>query len=58
VIAGLNNARQKGKTLGQPAVPAYIIDKSKTLRRQGYSFRKIGKELGVDEGTFRKRIKK
>lgn len=56
VIAGLNNARHKGKTLGWPAIPESIIEKAKSLREKGLSFRKIGKELGVDEGTVRKRI--
>jgi len=58
VIAGLNNARHKGKILGRPSVLDSIIEKAKSLRRKGLSFRKIGKELGVDEGTVRKKIKK
>lgn len=50
VIAGLNNAKSKGKRLGRPAVPDEILEKAKILREEGLSFRKIGKELGIDEG--------
>lgn len=56
VIAGLANARLKGKTLGRPAVPGSVMEKARVLRDKGLSFRKIGKELGVDEGTVRKKI--
>jgi DNA invertase Pin-like site-specific DNA recombinase len=57
VKAGLNNARRKGKRLGRPPVSDGIIEKAKALRTEGLSFRKIGKRLGVDEGTIRKRMK-
>ncbi|MBI4595194.1 MAG: recombinase family protein [Candidatus Tectomicrobia bacterium] len=56
VIASLNNAKSKGKRLGRPAVPDELLEKAKSLRRQGLSFRKIGKELGIDEGSIRKRM--
>jgi len=56
VIAGLNNARSKGKRLGRPGVPEKILGKAKALRDQGLSFRKIGKKLGIDEGVIRKRM--
>jgi DNA invertase Pin-like site-specific DNA recombinase len=58
VKAGLENARQKGRRLGRPMVNNYIIQKAKVLRKQGLSFRGIEKQLGVGEGTIRKRIKK
>ncbi|MBW2149661.1 MAG: recombinase family protein [Deltaproteobacteria bacterium] len=58
VKAGLVNARSKGKRLGRPPVTDTLFEKAKNLRAQGLSFRKIGKQLGVDEGTIRKRIKK
>ncbi len=57
VIAGLADARRKGKRLGRPPVTEELYEKAKELRQQGLSFRKIGQELGVDEGTIRKRIK-
>ena len=57
VIAGLANARLKGKRLGRPPVADELYEKAKELREQGLSFRKIGRQLGLDEGTIRKRIK-
>ncbi len=57
VIAGLVNARRKGKRLGRPPVPADLYDQAQELRRQGWSFRRIGHKLGIDEGTIRKRFK-
>jgi DNA invertase Pin-like site-specific DNA recombinase len=58
VIAGLANARLKGKRLGRPPKGEDIYEKAKIMRSEGLSFRKIGKELGVDEGTIRKRLSK
>jgi DNA invertase Pin-like site-specific DNA recombinase len=57
VIADLANARRKGKRLGRPPVSEELYEKAKQLRRKGLSFRKIGLELGIDEGTIRKRMK-
>jgi len=57
VRAGLENARQKGKRLGRPSVNNDILEKARVLRKQGLSFRRIEKQLGVGEGTIRKRIK-
>ena len=57
VIAGLANARRKGKRLGRPPIAEEIYKKAQALRRQGLSFRKIGRELGIDEGTIRKKMK-
>lgn len=58
MIAGLNNARHKGKILGRPAVPVSVMEKAKFLRNKGLSFRKTGKELRIVEEKVRKRIKK
>jgi DNA invertase Pin-like site-specific DNA recombinase len=58
VVAGLENAKQKGKQLGRPKIHDGILKKAKDLRKQGISFRKIEKQLGVGEGTIRKTIKK
>ena len=43
VISGLANARRKGKRLGRPPVADQIYEKAKELR--------------IDEGTARKRLK-
>jgi DNA invertase Pin-like site-specific DNA recombinase len=56
VIAGLANARLKGKRLGRPPKAEAIYEKARIMRLEGFSFRKIGKEFGVDEGTIRKRL--
>jgi len=34
-----------------------LLQKARVLRKQGLSFRRIEKQLGVGEGTIRKRIK-
>jgi len=52
VRAGLENARQKGKRLGRPSVNNDIIEKAVALRKQGLSFRRIEKQLGVGEGRI------
>ncbi len=58
VKAGLRNARRKGKRLGRPSVSPVIIEKAKALRKQGLSYRKIGKRLGVSESLVRKKLLK
>jgi DNA invertase Pin-like site-specific DNA recombinase len=58
VIAGLANARRKGKRLGRPPVDPDLYARAKELRYQGLSFRKIAQGLKIDEGTIRKRLKK
>ena len=56
VIAGLENAKQKGKQLGRPKIQDGILEKAKEMKKQGMSFRKIEKQLGVGEGTIRKKL--
>ena len=34
-----------------------VFEKAKTLRARGLSFRQIGKKLGLNEATIRKRLK-
>lgn len=58
VVAGLAAARNKGKQLGRPPIPQTVYDKAVKMRSEGLSFRKIGRVLGVDEGTIRKRFNK
>jgi DNA invertase Pin-like site-specific DNA recombinase len=57
VKAGLENAKRKGKRLGRPPISKADFEKAKTLRGEGLSYRQIGKKLGIDEGTFRKKLK-
>ena len=57
VIAGLENARRKGKVLGRPRLGDPVIEKARVLRNEGMSFRQIGKKLVLDESTVRKRMK-
>ncbi len=56
MIAGLANARRKGKRLNRPPLSEQLYEKAKQLRQQGLSFRKTGRELGIDEGIIRKRM--
>ncbi|MFO7684920.1 MAG: recombinase family protein [Desulfobacterales bacterium] len=42
VKAGLRNARRKGKRLGRPRVAPMVIDRARSLRAEGLSYRKIG----------------
>jgi putative DNA-invertase from lambdoid prophage Rac len=56
VIAGLENARSKGKVLGRPRLGDSLIEKAKELRKQGMSYRQIGRELETPESTIRKRL--
>lgn len=58
VIAGLANAKQKGKRLGRPPVSDDLCKKAVELRSKGLSFRKIGQTLSINEGTIRKRLKR
>jgi len=58
VIAGLHNARSKGKKLGRPETPPGIWEHAKELKRQGLSIRRVGKEVGIHESTVRYKMKK
>ena len=42
--------------LGRPEIHNGTLEKAKELRKQGMSFRKIEKQLGVGEGTIRKKL--
>lgn len=56
VKAGIENARQKGQRLGRPSINNEIFEKAISLRKQGLSFRNIENQLGLGEGTIRKRF--
>jgi DNA invertase Pin-like site-specific DNA recombinase len=55
VMAGLRNARAKGKRLGRPPV---VVDASKiaVLRAQGRSWREITAETGISKGTAQRAL--
>jgi len=53
VMAGLENARRKGRRLGRPPIAPLLVDKVGQLRKEGMSFRKIGSRLGIPESTVR-----
>lgn len=50
--AGLDTARAKGKTLGRPwkVFPRY---RAQEMRKQGFSWRAIARELGIGQSTIR-----
>jgi DNA invertase Pin-like site-specific DNA recombinase len=55
VKSGLASAKARGKHLGRPRV---VVDSDHiaTLRREGASWQKIGKALGVGQGTVRRAL--
>jgi len=57
VVAGLATARNKGRRLGRPPISKYVYDQALKMRSEGLSYRNIGKVLGIDEGTIRKRAR-
>jgi DNA invertase Pin-like site-specific DNA recombinase len=56
VVAGLAEAKRKGKRLGRAPVETDIVEQGLRLRAAGVSYRKIGKELGISEGVVRHRL--
>ncbi len=59
IIAGLENARRKGKRLGRkPVFLPHLFEKAVKMRSEELSYRQIGKILKIHESTIRKRMKK
>ncbi len=56
VVAGLANARAKGKKLGRPA-KTINVDKMIALRTQGYTLRAIADVMGVSHAFVNKTLK-
>ncbi len=50
VIAGLRQAKEKGKTLGRPRVQV-DLDVARRLRHEGLSYKAIANRLGVSVGS-------
>lgn len=57
VIAGVANARAKGKRLGRPGKNV-DIDRALDLRKQGYTLRQIGETLGISHTLVNKSFAK
>ena len=57
VVAGLVNAKRKGKKLGRPRIPDHVVERARKLRDEGKSWREIGRTLGMDSSGVRKRLK-
>lgn len=51
VVAGLDRARSKGRIGGRPRISQEKIDRINELKGQGWSLRKIGKEINIHHGT-------
>jgi DNA invertase Pin-like site-specific DNA recombinase len=47
VNAGLARAREKGATLGRPRIDPDLEKRIRQLRKKGYGYLKIGRELGI-----------
>ncbi len=59
VVAGLRTAKEQGTKSGNPiGRPRRIFDREQLarLRRQGLSFRAIGRRMGLGEGTVRQAL--
>ena len=54
VIAGIKNAKAKGKHIGRPSLDLELRRKITDLRDKGMSFGNIGKTLGLAKGTVYK----
>ena len=57
VKAGMANAKRKGKHVGRPPIPDHILEEARKLRKEGKSWREVGRALGVDPSGVRKRLK-
>lgn len=55
VIAGIRNARARGKRLGRPR-QYFDVERAVEMQAAGLSLRKIAAELGVGYGTLRERL--
>ena len=56
VVAGIQNAKSKGKRIGRPPLDLELRRKITDLRDKGMSFGNIGKTLGLSKGTVYKTL--
>ena len=54
VLAGLEQARKKGKALGRPATAMAKADKIRKLDEQNLSKSEIARRLGIDRRSVRR----
>ncbi|MBU0764398.1 MAG: recombinase family protein [Bacteroidetes bacterium] len=54
VRAGMEKARRKGRMAGRPVLDERLRKKIKLLREKEFSFRRIGRELGISDRTAAK----
>jgi DNA invertase Pin-like site-specific DNA recombinase len=54
VNAGLARAREKGVTLGRPRIDPDVEKRIIALRKKGYGYLKIGRELGVGNSAVQR----
>lgn len=58
IVAGLENAKRKGKRLGKrPVLLPHLFEKAVKMRSEGFSYQQIAKRLRIDESTIRKKMK-
>jgi DNA invertase Pin-like site-specific DNA recombinase len=51
VIAGLRQAKKKGKKLGRPRV-RFDVEMARRLRGEGLSYKVVAKRLGISVGAI------
>ena len=56
VKAGMANAKKKGKHVGRPPIPDHILEDARQLRKEGKSWREVGRILKMDPSGVRKRL--
>ncbi len=56
VKAGMANAKKKGKHVGRPRIPDHVLEEARQLRKEGKSWREVGRILKMDPSGVRKRL--
>lgn len=57
IIAGMENAKAKGKRLGRPAISEETVNEIKRLKEKGLSHNAIIKKTGLDKKTILKYLR-
>ena len=56
IVAGMSNAKKKGKHVGRPRIPDALIEEARKLVKEGKSLREAARSLGIDYSTISKRL--